>query len=411
ELEINQPHAPQIYLGIVPVCRMPDGELAIGGTGKPVEWTVHMHRFDDHALLATAIGADPPSLPFYDRLADEIASYHAKASVIADRNGAAAMQVIVDELREAFASAGDVIGRTRQAEFDRLLSGQLDTCRHRLDQRARRGYLRRCHGDLHLGNIVVLSGRPVLFDAIEFSEEFASIDTLYDLAFLIMDLDKRGMRPEANRLLNRYLSQTGDPANIAALQAMPLFLSCRAAIRAMVAITRMRQASSNAAGTKARSEALDYFRVATGFLNIERPKLICIGGLSGTGKTTMARRLAPATARPPGALHLRSDVERKNLFGVDETERLEAGAYTLKVSARIYARLMHKAKLALLAGSSVIVDAVFLNDHERHHAERTAQSAGAMFSGLWLEADETAMISRVTARTGDASDATASVVR
>ncbi|MGI9463420.1 MAG: hypothetical protein ACR2OM_05750, partial [Aestuariivirgaceae bacterium] len=199
ELEINQPHAPQIYLGIVPVCRTPDGELAIGGTGKPVEWTVHMHRFDDDALLAKAIDADPPGLSFYDQLADEIASYHAKASVIADRTGAAAMQVIVDELREAFASAGDIIGRTRQAEFDRLLSGQLDTCRHRLDQRARRGYLRRCHGDLHLGNIVVLNGRPVLFDAIEFSEEFASIDTLYDLAFLIMDLDKRGMRPEANR--------------------------------------------------------------------------------------------------------------------------------------------------------------------------------------------------------------------
>jgi len=411
ELEINRPHAPQIYLGVVPICRTRNGELEIGGNGEPVEWSVHMRRFGDNALLAKAISRGRPGLSFYDDLADQIARYHRSAPVVIDSTGATRIDAIIDELCQAFASAEDIIASDKLDKFCKHIIQHANKTRHRLEVRGRRGFVRRCHGDLHLNNIVILAAKPVLFDAIEFNEDIAIIDVLYDLAFLIMDLETRAMRAEANRVLNRYVAKTADVANISGLGALPLFLACRAAIRSMVTITRMHQKTSEPAKAIAGNEALKYFKAAQGFLCTAQPQLICIGGLSGTGKTTVARRLAPIVGRAPGALHLRSDVERKMHFGVEETHRLNASTYTPETSNRIYARLLRKAKLALLAGQSVIIDAVFLNADERGFVERVAHDTGAAFTGFWLQADEGLMVKRVTERKADASDTTARIVR
>ena len=410
ELAVNRPHAPMIYLGLVPICRSADGTFQFGGKGEPVEWAVHMRRFPDDALLSSLSAGSCLEPALVDLLADRIIDYHDQAPVERSGNGYSRIMAIVDELNEAFAAAPDVIDPTTREAFARLASDHAARHRHRLDQRARRGYVRRCHGDLHLDNIVVLDGQPVLFDAIEFDEEIATIDTLYDLAFLIMDLEARSMPQEANRVMNRYVVNGADPANIAGLAVLPLFLACRAAIRAMVAITRLGQVTSRLETEIIQGEITGYLGRALGYLERGPQRMVCIGGLSGTGKTTVARQLAPQVAVPPGALHLRSDVERKLLFGVPETERLDTSAYTEDVSRTVYRRLLNKARLALMAGFSVIVDAVFLGPGERARARQIAQQTGAEFDGLWLRAKKSTMLKRVADRRADASDATVDVV-
>ena len=193
--------------------------------------------------------------------------------------------------------------------------------------------MRHCHGDLHLRNIVEIDGAPVLFDAIEFDDRLATIDVLYDLAFLLMDLGKRGLGPHANVVLNAYLDAEGSTGNLVGLATLPLFLSMRATIRAKVELLRARMAPHGQAAA-AREEARVYFELAQRFLAPAAPRLIAIGGLSGTGKSAVARAIAPSVGAFPGAVHVRSDVERKRLFGVAPRERLPARAYAPEISDR-----------------------------------------------------------------------------
>ena len=190
-----------------------------------------------------------------------------------------------------------------------------------LDRRGAAGKVRRCHGDLHLRNVCLFEGKPTLFDCLEFSDELASVDVLYDLAFLLMDLEHRGLADFANLVLNRYLDLTGEDDGLAAL---PLFLSLRAAIRAHVTAAAMERAAQSAAEPAMAAEARRYLELAAQFLRPRSCRLIAIGGLSGTGKSTLAAALAPCL----GARVLRSDVIRKRLFGVAPETQLPASAYT-----------------------------------------------------------------------------------
>ncbi len=412
ELAINRPHAPMIYLDLVPICRSGTGELALGGDGVPVEWAVHMRRFSNDALMSSQSAGALITPSLLDRLADRVLFYHSEAPQHVLGDGYQRILAIVEELCDAFdAAPPDCIDHDDAHRFARQARSLALSHRHRLDQRSRRGYVRRCHGDLHLNNLVIIDGEPVPFDAIEFDDEIATTDILYDLAFLIMDLDARGMPVAANRVLNRYIVTGDDPANISGLELMPLFLACRAAIRAMVDITRAYQVSSSAKANTIAGEASRYLTQALEYLQRPPVRLICIGGLSGTGKTTIARRLAPEIGGAPGALHLRSDVERKLLFKVAETERLDAAAYEPVFSQAVYLRLLRKARLALLAGYSVIIDAVFQDPGERAAAAEVAEKCGVEFAGIWLTANEETLLQRVAARTGDASDATVDVVK
>jgi len=404
ELEINRRTAPQIYLGVVAITREADGSLAIGGDGTPVEWALHMRRFGQDALLAAMADRNPLDDDLVKVLAATIEMFHRTAPPAANAGGAASLEDIVVELTDAFGAAPETLDARA---FEAPARRQLERARACLDARARDGHVRRCHGDLHLNNIVLIDGAPVLFDAIEFDDSFATIDTLYDLAFVIMDLDERGMRDKANLLLNRYLYHSGSDDDLEGLIALPLFLACRAGIRAMVAAQRARLAAAPAG---ALEEAGRYFVAATGYLAPEPPRLIAVGGLSGTGKSTLAAALAPQVGAAPGAVHLRSDLERKSLFAAGETERLGAEHYTADVTARVYHRLLEKARIALKAGRGVVVDAVFSKPHEREAAEAVAAGLGVTFQGLWLTAAPDTLASRVDARTGDASDATRDVV-
>jgi hypothetical protein len=279
-----------------------------------------------------------------------------------------------------------------------------------LRERGQRGLIRRIHGDLHLGNIVLIDGRPVLFDAIEFSAIIGSGDVLYDLAFLLMDLFERKLPQAANIVLNRYLAETHRDEDLDALTALPFFLSMRAAIRAKVTAARMERAET-AERDKIAASARAYFNFALRAIVPPAPQFIAVGGLSGTGKTQLARALAPHIAPMPGAVIVRSDVERKTLFGTGETEKLAAAAYAPDVTARVYGLIAGKARRIVAAGHSAIVDAVFATPQERDALAATAKAAKVPLQGLFLTADLATRIARVGGRAKDASDADAAVAQ
>ncbi|WP_158007720.1 AAA family ATPase, partial [Methyloceanibacter marginalis] len=251
-------------------------------------------------------------------------------------------------------------------------------------------------------------GEPVLFDALEFDDSLATIDVLYDLAFLLMDLGKRGLASHANAVLNAYLD-AADAGNLVGLAALPLFLSLRAMIRAKVELLRARQSPTRDTADT-REEVRAYFDLACAYLAPARPRLIAVGGLSGSGKSTVARAFASELLPFPGAVLVRSDAARKHLFGVAPEARLPASAYTQEVSDLVYALCRKRAVLALGAGWPVIIDAVHAKPEERAAVSALAAEHDAAFTGLWLDVPPEVMRARVAQRVGDVSDATPQVV-
>jgi uncharacterized protein len=423
EIAVNAPYAPEIYRGVVAITRERSGKLAIGGAGTPVEWAVDMRRFDEKQTLDHITGEIDTGLA--DALGRAVAAAHAKkphekkpdetrpgaaTPAVDPERWIAAIGGYVDEHREAFArhpeifpvAASNELARRSRTTYERILP--------LLRERGRQGFVRRIHGDLHLGNIVLIKGKPVLFDAIEFSDVIASGDVFYDLAFLLMDLLERGLSPAANIVLNRYLAQTRRPENLDALAMLPFFLSMRAAIRAKVTAARLERAADADHAPVARA-ARAYFDFALRAIAPPGPAFVAVGGLSGTGKSVLARMLAPVLKPMPGAVIVRSDVERKALFGRSEAEKLPPSAYTEHVNARVYAALGDKARRILAAGHSVIVDAVFAKAGERAALADAAQSAPVPLQGLFLTADVATRLARIGGRVGDASDADRAVAQ
>ncbi len=411
EIDVNRRSAPEIYLGIAPVMRR-NGKLALGEVGEAsehaVDWLVVMRRFDEEGLLdrMAARGALTPEL--MAALGARVAAFHDGLPAIASgfcspddyRHSVAAD---VRQMREA----GDRLDPPTSEALAEAMPRSLEPFLDLVARRVAAGAIRRCHGDLHLRNIVALNGQPVPFDAIEFSDKIANIDVLYDLAFALMDLARQGLGALANRLLNEWLWRVDElegASHEEALALLPMFLARRAAIRAYVdsAVT----AVSGADNAPARA----YQKAALAFLQPAPPRLVAIGGLSGSGKTTLALKLAPEIGRSPGGIVVRTDVERKRQAGVPLQEPMPAGSYSPKASALVYAAFMARAERVLRAGHSVVLDAVFARPEERAAAEALARKVGVPFHGIWLDVPKHVAQQRVTNRKGDASDATASVV-
>ncbi|MCC7251792.1 bifunctional aminoglycoside phosphotransferase/ATP-binding protein [Hyphomicrobium sp.] len=408
ELELNRDQAPEIYIGLVDIGRQPDGTLAFG-TGDPVEAALAMHRFDQEQLLAHVAEQGPLPREIGKALADMAVRYHRAAPLVLGLSGAAIMHDTVANLAASLVDAAPPAVQPRADEFHRRSLAEVERLAPLLDARGQAGHVRRCHGDLHLGNIVMLDGRVVPFDALEFDERLATIDVLYDLAFLLMDLDVRGYRNAANVVLNAYVGAAPTGHEIEGLAALPLFLATRAAVRGLVALESALQ-NPQGDDTQHIARATAYITAANRYLTPVQPTLIAVGGLSGTGKSTLAAHLAPIIDPSPGALILRTDVERKHMFATPETERLSPEHYSEQVSDRVYAALYAKAEHALAAGHSVIFDGVSAKPEERESIAAIAKRTGARFAGLWLEAPLATQIARVEARRGDASDSDAAVV-
>jgi uncharacterized protein len=414
ELRVNRRTAPELYLDVIPVTRGENGALRIGGEGEAFEWVLRMRRFAQTQLYDRMAEEGRLDLVAMQPLAEVIAGFHASADrVLSPDQPVVPLANILSDNAQVFAAHADEIPQQAAMELSQASREQLAALSPLLDARGRGGYVRHCHGDLHLRNIVEIDGAPVLFDAIEFDDRLATIDVLYDLAFLLMDLGKRELRPHANALLNAYLDAGRGTGNLPGLAALPLFLSMRAAIRAKVELLRARklaQSAGDLARNLARDDARSYFELARGFLVPSKPRLIAVGGLSGTGKSAVARAVAPVIGVFPGAMHVRSDVERKRLFGVGPRDRLPRGAYAAEVSDRVYALCRKRALMALEGGQAVILDAVHAKPAEREAARSLAAEAGVPFTGLWLEAPPAILRERVAARSGDVSDATPEVV-
>jgi aminoglycoside phosphotransferase family enzyme/predicted kinase len=410
EIAVNRPYAPQLYCGVVAITREANGRLAIGGKGEPVEWAVEMRRFDETQTLDHLADAGRIDMALADAIGRAIAAAHARTPEAPVDPWIAALMSYIDEHASMFAAlppvfdagANERLAAASRATYARLMP--------LMAERGRRGLIRRIHGDLHLGNIALIDGRPVLFDAIEFSDIIGSGDLLYDLAFVLMDLTERGLGEAANIVLNRYLANTRRDADLDALAAMPFYLSMRASIRARVTAARLEQASE-AERPAIAQRARGYFDWALRFITPSAPVLVAVGGLSGTGKSALARALAPAIKPAPGAVVVRSDVERKALFGKAETEPLPSDAYTPATTLGVYCTIADKARRAVAAGHSAIVDAVFATPSEREGIERSAAVLGVPFHGLFLVADLDTRLARVGGRRGDASDADAAIAR
>jgi aminoglycoside phosphotransferase family enzyme/predicted kinase len=394
EVDINRRLAPEIYLGVEQVADN--------------DWVVVMRQFDEDGLFDRMGERGQLTPALMAALGARIARYHDGLAPIRDGFGRPDdyRHSVAADIRQMLEQGERLDPPTSAALAEKMLAA-LDPYIDVVARRVEAGAIRRCHGDLHLRNIVLIDGKPVPFDAIEFSERIANIDVLYDLSFALMDLCERKLQPLANRLLNEWIwriAELPQAPHHEALALLPMFLSRRASIRAFV------DAQAAAVSNGDTSRARDYQKVALSFLQPAPPRLMAIGGLSGSGKTTRALQLAPEIGRVPGAVVVRSDVERKRLAGIALEERMPAGSYTSEASAKVYAAMLERAEQALRAGHSVVLDAVFSKPEERQSAEALARKVGVPFDGQWLDVPKEVAQARVANRTGDASDATAAVV-
>ena len=408
ELELNAPTAPSIYRDVIAVTRNTAGNLQMGGDGEVVEWVLRMHRFnaDDELDKVAARGALDNLLA--NSLGREIAQYHSQNKVRTDMLSAELIGAILDELKTAFATMTDQLDSGKINQFHSASDLAFRRAETGLNARSAAGHVRRCHGDLHLRNIVLIDGVPTPFDALEFDETLGTSDVLYDLAFLLMDLRHAGLARAANITFNSYLFHATTTDHYQALSLLPLFQSIRAAILAMVLVQTAR---FNPDDSALLPEARKYLVEAIDYLTRKEAQLIAIGGVSGTGKSVLAQSICPEIDPAPGALHLRSDLERKALFGVSPLTHLPASAYCHETSKRVYDAMFDKARKGLVAGHSVVMDATWLSAEDREALSDLAIQTNTEFTGLWLSADARILEARVNARHDDASDADAEVVR
>ncbi len=409
EITVNRRNAPELYLGTVPIRRDAKGFHLGGAQGEIIEWAVHLRRFDETRTFDRLADRGELDLDLMAPLARTIVAAHEHAPV--SRDGATQLLLRwLEETLDGLASVGDIFPADDVAALRRHCVASFAEVDPILEARERAGFVRLCHGDLHLRNIALYEGRPVLFDAIEFDDSIAICDILYDFAFVLMDLWQRNLPHHANRLFNLYLWRIGDnePA-LKALAVLPLFLALRAAIRARVTAALCRLEP------EARDDhvavAQHFFAAAQDFAKIKPVCLVAVGGLSGSGKSTLAKGIAPMLGRAPGAVHLRSDIERKRLFNVGASETLPNEAYRPEITLQVYGRLRHLAAIALQAGQSVIVDAVHAKAEERNALAAVAAQIDVPFTGFWLDAPAEVLFARVEARINDVSDAKAAIVR
>jgi len=399
EIVLNRLTAPDIYHGLHAVTADGVGgfRLAPFEADGALDYVLEMRRFDETAVLSEC--PDRVDGALAETLGREVARFHGRAALGTAGGGAEGLNYVLRSNADHMRHLADRLGAE---DVERLITGTdeaFEAARPLLDQRLTQGFVRECHGDLHLGNLLLEEGRVVLFDRIEFNDRLIEIDVLYDLAFVLMDLSFRRRGEAANRALNGWLDEAARVFPVGALMEglalLPLVQSVRAVVRCHVS-------GHNGDVSAARA----YLAAALAHLERKPAQLFCIGGLAGSGKSTLARALAPKLGAAPGAVILRTDEVRKRLFGHAPTDPLGPEAYAADADAKVHAALFDAARRALQAGVSVILDATFRDPKRR--VEALALHPGAV--GLWLDAPADVLRARVSARTNDASDADLAVL-
>jgi aminoglycoside phosphotransferase family enzyme/predicted kinase len=404
ELRLNRRLAPQLYLDVIPVGGT--AETPEIGAEPAIEYAVRMRRFAASQQLDRLAERGRILPEHMDSLASTIAHFHndlPSAEPTAGLGSATATQAIVlQTFKQLQAALAGTENETRVAGLRQAIETEYGVRKEHLERRLTEGFVRECHGDLHLGNIALIRGQPVPFDCIEFSPSLRWIDVMNEAAFTVMDLLHRQRSELAYRFLNAYLEATGDYGG---LPLLPFYLAYRAAVRAMVSAIRAGQANlpkrDKAAALASCSSFLD---LAAACLAQQRPSLIITHGLPGSGKTTFSQ----AALERLQAIRIRSDVERKRLFGLAalaDSRSQAGGIYHAEATVRTYARLHDLARELLAGGFRVIVDAAFLKREEREHFRMLADELSVPFAIASLKATSETMQSRIIKRQSESSDA------
>ncbi|MEJ6849360.1 AAA family ATPase [Sinorhizobium fredii] len=404
EVALNSATAPGLYLGVRRIMRGRDGRLSFDKGDELVDAAIEMVRFDQAALFDRMAVGGKLDAELMARTARMIARFHKGAKIVHQGPGSANIAAVLRINAAGFATSR-LFDPVELADFEQAFERDLAAYTPLLDAREAAGKVRRCHGDLHLRNICLLNGEPRLFDCIEFNDQIATIDTLYDVAFLLMDLWHRGFPQFANLVMNRYLDESGDEDGFVLL---PYFMAIRAAVRAHVTATQIEESGerSDALAVEARS----YFDLALFLLEKRSPRLIVIGGLSGSGKTTVSEKLAAQIGSPPGARIIESDRIRKAMYGVVAETRLSADAYRPEISEKVYGEMACRTFSILRAGGSVVAEAVFDKFANRQRIEAAASEAHVPYTAIWLDASPSVLRGRVAERTAGPSDADLNVL-
>jgi uncharacterized protein len=407
ELRLNQRGAAELYLEVLPISQT-DEQFQFGGNGEVVEYAVKMQQFPQDALLSNLFEQGKLTEEILLELAKVLAEFHLQAPTNDYVRSFGEIPQIRASIDENYEQTEKYIGGPQtQPQFDetrqytdRFFAEQQALFANRIAQ----DWIRECHGDVHLRNICLWQDRLWLFDCIEFNEPFRFVDVMFDVAYIIMDLDVRQRSDLSNLFLNAYVEQTGDWEG---LSVLPLYASRQSYVRAKVTSFMLDNPSlSDAERQQATESAAQYYTLAWKYTRASQGQLILMSGLSGSGKTTVARQLA----KQIGAIHIRSDAVRKHLAGVPLAEKGEADLYTPEMSQKTYDRLLHLGIMLASQGYSVILDAKYDRQATRQAAITQAKEQSVPLQILYCEAPFDVLKTRLQQRQDDISDATIEVL-
>lgn len=413
ELRLNQRLTQGLYLEVLPISGSVDAP-ELGGSGPAIEFALKMRQFPQSQLLSEVQGRGELTEAHIDGLAKQIAEFHSATPAVAANHPLCSPEAIVAPMRQNFEQIRPMLKDAADLQQLEALEAWTEANYARLEtllaKRAANGSIRECHGDIHLGNATLLDDQVVLFDCIEFNEPFRLIDIALDAAFLAMDLEDRGLKTHAWRFINAWLEHTGD---YAALELLNFYKAYRALVRAKVALFSLAHQTDAVQKAVTLRQYRNYANLAEHYSAIPSRFLAITNGVSAVGKSHVAMRLVEAL----GAIRLRSDVERKRLFGEQNNAdlgKLSAGIYSQDASADTYQRLHQLAEAALRAGFPVVIDATYLKQAQRDAASQVAEACGAPFLILECSAPDDIIASWLEHRKAagtDPSDATMTVVQ
>ncbi|REJ96044.1 MAG: aminoglycoside phosphotransferase [Planctomycetota bacterium] len=409
ELRLNRRLAAELYLDVVPICGSRD-HPQVSGKGPVIEYAVRMREFPQESLASRMIERGALTRERIDELATTVSAFHESEPPADLSSGYGTPDVI---RREAFENFDELERLIENEDLRKSIAGlrgwtaaEYERCAERFSERRQAGRVRECHGDMHLGNMAVYDDRLVVFDGIEFNDEFRWMDVISEASFVVMDLMHRGRDDLAHRFLDAYLSGAGDYNGLSVCR---FYVVYRALVRAKVtAIKRSQDSSGEAPSQDPDAELCAYIGLAEAKSARESPRLSITHGPSGSGKTTGTQPLLEAR----GAVRVRSDVERKRLAGLpasaDASAAPGSGIYTEEWTRRTYTRLAECAEQILAAGFPAIVDATFLDAAERNRFRQLADRFRAPFEILDFAVDEGVLRDRLAERRRvghDSSDA------
>jgi uncharacterized protein len=403
EIRLNQRGAKELYLAVLPISKQ-GHKYQFGNQGEIVDYAVKMVQFPQPALLSNMFESGGISTDDIAEMGRVVAQFHAEAQTNAYISSFGTVEKIRQSIDDNYCQTEKYIGRSQtqqqytetKAYTDRFL---LEHQQLFLD-RIVGGFIRECHGDLHLRNICRWHNKILLFDCIEFNESFRFVDTMYDVAFAVMDLEARGRKDLANQFLNTYVEKTGDWAG---LQVLPMYLSRQAYVRAKVTSFLLDDVGISSEDRAAAAEtAENYYRQAWDYTRTKQGRLIMLSGLSGSGKSTLGKQIAESV----GGIQLRSDAVRKHLGGIPLLAKGDDSLYTPEMTAKTYQQVLSLGAKLATQGFTVILDAKYDRQSLRTAVIDLAQSEGIQLDIIHCTAPASVLFDRLAQRTGDITDAT-----